>query len=113
MINILAVFVGAGLGALGRYALSLILPSAYLLVANVAGSFLAGISIALIKAPNGCLKTFIITGILGGFTTFSSFSIEIFALLQSSKYIEFFTTSALHLFGALAACALGYKIASF
>ncbi|BCX78892.1 CrcB family protein [Campylobacter sp. 19-13652] len=62
------------MGAGVRYALSLVLSQQYVLVVNLIGSFLAGIAIVIIPNNNPQLKALIITGLLGGLTTFSSFS---------------------------------------
>lgn len=82
----LAVFVGAGLGGLGRYGLGLLLaqPSwlpfaAGTLLANLLGGFFAGALFAwfgpewLKSNPTGL---FLMTGVLGGLTTFSAFTAE-------------------------------------
>ncbi|WKZ56301.1 MAG: fluoride efflux transporter CrcB [Bdellovibrionota bacterium] len=90
------VLVGAGglLGSMGRYGVSMIMqhymplasfPWATLTV-NVVGSLLVGLAAhALEVLPGGGaeLRLFIITGFLGGFTTFSAFSLETVALLRN------------------------------
>lgn len=52
---------------------------------NVAGSFLMGFLVEYIAQRHGSspeLRTFLLTGILGGFTTFSAFSLDVAALLE-------------------------------
>ena len=74
--KIFLVFLGAGIGGVMRYSLSLIFSSPYpTLIANYLGCF--GIAIAAKSLNSGSLKLLIITGFLGGLTTFSSFIFEI------------------------------------
>lgn len=90
--NIIAVFAGGGLGALLRYGVSNTVknningfPLATFVV-NVFGCFIIGILYNLIKIENVNLRLFLIIGLLGGFTTFSTFGNETFQLLNSGKY---------------------------
>ena len=79
----LLVFVGGGLGALLRYLVSLAIegPLATLAV-NVAGSFLIGLMVAV---PAGNLRLLLAVGLLGGFTTFSAFSLDALRLWQRGE----------------------------
>lgn len=88
--NFLIVFLGAGLGGVARYGvnqlavawLGLAFPWATLAV-NVVGSFLMGLCAEVIVARFGGwpeARLFLMTGVLGGFTTFSAFSLEAYAL---------------------------------
>ncbi len=116
-----AVGVGAMLGAWGRWALGLWLNAGGrslplgTLVANVAGGFLIGVAVAWFArnpdlAPEW--RLFAITGFLGALTTFSTFSIESFGLIARGAFGWALAHSALHLFGALAAAAIGYRLAA-
>ena len=49
----------------------------------------------------------LVTGFLGGLTTFSGFSLEIITMLQEQRYATALMTTALHLFGSLMLTALG------
>lgn len=113
----LAVGVGAVLGAWLRWALSVwlnpLLPALPLgtLTANIGGGYLVGIALGFFHgnaliAPEWRLA--VITGFLGALTTFSTFSAESLQLLQSARYGAVMLHSAAHLFGAIAATALGF-----
>lgn len=90
--TILAVAAGGALGSLLRYAMTASAGKAFgigfpygTLSVNVAGSFLMGALVALLamKDPVGqTLKLFLTTGFLGGFTTFSAFSLETIMLWE-------------------------------
>ena len=93
----LIVFFGGGIGAAARYWLSgcvyrfldPVFPYGNLVV-NVTGSFLIGILMALFEerfVVDPMIKVFLTIGVLGGFTTFSSFSYETVALLRSGELL--------------------------
>ena len=92
----LIVFVGAGIGGALRHAVNLGsarmfgtgLPAGTLIV-NVVGSFLMGALAAYFLARPGLgqqMRLFLTTGILGGFTTFSAFSLDTALLMQRNAY---------------------------
>ena len=60
------------------------------------------------SAANGKIPATVITGFLGGLTTFSSFSGESVTLLQRGEYGWALVHTALHLFGSLVLCAAGF-----
>ncbi|NGY62731.1 CrcB family protein [Lentzea sp. NEAU-D13] len=67
------VSLGGGLGGVARYGLSLLVPGAWgLFVINVLGSFLIGVLMGTVPKP--LVRAFFGVGILGGFTTFSSYA---------------------------------------
>ena len=81
------------------------------LVANVGGGLVVGVAVAWLAAspqihPN--VRLFVITGFLGALTTFSSFSAESLELLQAGRYAWALAHTAAHLFGSLAAAAVGF-----
>lgn len=91
--DFLFVALGGALGALGRYAISLIPIKSdfpYLtLITNLIGALLIGFVVGTVSErkdtnPNAVL--FWKTGVCGGFTTFSTFSLEACELLQNQKY---------------------------
>jgi CrcB protein len=88
--NFLMVALGGALGAMARYGLGIAVfrltgPGFPLgvMAANVIGSFLMGVFVVL-AAQRGLthLSPFVMTGLLGGFTTFSAFSLETMTLLE-------------------------------
>lgn len=77
------------------------------------GSFIIGILYALSLKQNAVAETtllFLVTGICGGYTTFSTFSLENIQLLQSGKILTAILYSLSSLAGGLLACWLGYKL---
>ncbi len=114
--SILAISVGASLGALLRWVLGFSFNAIWAtmplgtLAANLVGGYLIGVSVSYFEANAGLpaeLKLFIITGFLGGLTTFSTFSAEVVAILQTGSYLRAFLTIGLHLLGSLALTLLG------
>lgn len=95
MRNIFLIFFGGGLGSVLRYLLSFNaqklwkinnFPVGTLLV-NIIGCFAIGfLTSYLVKYDNG-LKFLLITGICGGFTTFSAFSIENYSLWENQQFL--------------------------
>ena len=112
-----AVAWGAAVGALLRWGAGLAFnglwsgfPLGTLLV-NAMGGLLIGVAMVwFARAPDELLRLLLVTGVLGGFTTFSSFSAESLGLLQRGDVGLALLHSAAHLFGALACCALGYAL---
>lgn len=115
----LAVGAGAVLGAWMRFALSLWLndpqrPFALgTWVANVAGALAIGLVAAWLArhpALSPLWRMFVMTGLLGAMTTFSTFSLESLNLLMRGQWGWALAHSGLHVFGCLGAAALGYRI---
>lgn len=113
----LAVGTGAGFGAVCRWALSYWLnPLAGwmpwgTLAANAAGGLLIGVALAWTSANPElppAVRLFVITGFLGGLTTFSTFSAEAFSLLVSGAFIKACIHMASHFLLSLAGTWAGW-----
>jgi CrcB protein len=120
----LVVGAGGAMGAIARHALNgwvlrLNLAPGFpagIFLINVAGSAAIGLLAGLVASGRLQLspdvRTFLMVGILGGFTTFSSFSLDTIALLRTGQP----GLAALNVFGqvalSLAAAAIGYRLAA-
>ena len=113
MLNFLFVAIGGSIGASLRYFAYLFfknyLLSNYLffstLIVNIVGSFLIGYAIMLMETKNlseDFIRYFLIIGVLGSFTTFSTFSIESVDLLLNKKFFHAFS----YMFLSLSLCLL-------
>ncbi|QRG05015.1 fluoride efflux transporter CrcB [Xanthobacter dioxanivorans] len=90
----LIVFLGAGLGGVIRHLVNMTVPKLLgtglpfaTFFINVSGSFLMGLVVGYLAFKDGelwsqSLRLFLTTGILGGYTTFSTFSLEFFFLME-------------------------------
>lgn len=97
MTNVVLVFLGGGLGAAARYlmqgAVYKVTGSSFpygTISVNVLGCFIIGLLMAGFEerfAVNPSLRIFLTIGILGGFTTFSSFSFETIALMRDGQLL--------------------------
>jgi CrcB protein len=63
------------------------------------------------RTPNEFFRLLLITGVLGGFTTFSSFSAESLIMLQRGELGLALAHTLAHVVGALAAAAIGFRLA--
>ncbi len=115
-LSIFAIFFGAGFGALLRAGFNFLgVGSASMiplgtLLSNLVGGYLIGIAIAFFgNNPNLTpeWRLFVITGFLGGLTTFSSFSAEVVTLMQRGEITWALGTALLHLVGSLVLTFLG------
>ena len=112
--NFLLVGAGGAIGSMLRYATSLAAGSRYFPLAtftvNVAGSFFIGVLLALSLRDNISDPgwKFLATGICGGFTTFSAFSLEGLQMLQQQRYFVFLLYFVVSIAGGLAATYAGY-----
>jgi CrcB protein len=108
--SIVAISLGAGIGALLRWWLGTQLNSLFptippgTLSANLIGGYVVGVAIAFFAtftaiAPEW--RLFVITGFCGGLTTFSAFSAEVVTLLQQGRSLWACGAVAAHLFGSV------------
>jgi CrcB protein len=107
---IIAIFIGAGSGALLRWWLGLTLNSYFpsvppgTLAANLIGGYIIGVAVAFFASVAALApewRLFVITGFCGGLTTFSTFSSEIVSLLQEGRSEWACAAAALHLAGSV------------
>ncbi len=121
MLAVVAICLGACVGALARWALGLWLNPGGLIpwgtvAANLLGGYLVGVCVATFQhlpQLDPVWRLLLITGFLGALTTFSTFSAEVVAMLQHERYVAAFATAALHLFGSLLLTVAGIKSALF
>ena len=117
ILPVMAICIGASLGALARWGLGLWLTPGGLLpwgtlAANLVGGYLIGVAIAAFQTMpqlDPVWRLLLITGFLGGLTTFSSFSAEVVEFLMAGRYGLALLTAGLHVMGSLAMTVLGLK----
>lgn len=121
MLTVIAICLGACVGALSRWQLGLWLnPSSAAagllpwgtLAANLIGGYLVGVCVGVFQQLpdlDPVWRLALVTGFLGALTTFSSFSAEVVAMLQQGRLALALGTASLHLFGSLALTLLGLR----
>lgn len=116
--NALAVAVGAALGALVRWQAGVLFNARWAgfplgtLAVNLVGGLLIGMALAWFgRHPSELLKLLLVTGFLGGLTTFSAFSGESLALLQRGDFGLAAAHTLAHVLGALGAAWAGMRLA--
>ncbi|WP_439588361.1 fluoride efflux transporter CrcB [Hydrogenophaga sp.] len=122
MHSVIAISIGAVLGALARWRLGLwlnhgaaVLPWGTL-AANWIGAYVIGVAVVFFQSQtqiDPVWRLAVITGFLGALTTFSTFSVEVIAMLQHGRFALAIGTSALHLFGSLMLTWVGMRTAAF
>jgi CrcB protein len=114
--SILSIAAGATIGALFRWVLAVRFNPAYptlplgTLAANLVGGYLIGIAIAYFASRPDLppeVRLFVITGFLGGLTTFSTFSAEVVTQMQNGQPLAAVVTALVHMLGSFALTALG------
>ena len=118
--SVLAISAGAALGALLRWVLAVrfnpLWPALPLgtLAANLAGGYAIGLVLGWLgqhpELPPQ-VRLFLVTGLLGGLTTFSTFSAEVVTHLQTGRYAPALLVAVTHVVGSLALTALGLATA--
>jgi CrcB protein len=112
----LYVALGGALGSVARYAVALALrgPAATFpfatLAVNVLGSTLIGMLAALLPPDATVPRVFLMAGVLGGFTTMSSFSLEVVVLLAQGRWPVAALYLASSLLGCIFGCAVGHAL---
>ena len=114
--NVLVITLGAGAGACLRWVLAMLLNSIFpaiplgTVAANFIGGFGIGLSLGVFNAMPGLApewRLLIITGFLGGLTTFSTFTAEIGTLLQEQRLAMAAGAITLHVVGSLICFFMG------
>lgn len=125
MFTYLLIAIGGALGSMARYGCSRAVALRYgetfpwgTIVVNVTGCFIIGFIGAisgpdsrLIVSPN--VRNFWMVGICGGYTTFSSFSLQTLQLIQNGDVAEAFGNMLLSVAACMAAVTLGYMAGMF
>ena len=118
---IIAISAGASIGAVLRWMFGTSLNAVWLtiplgtLLANCVGGYLIGIAVTVFAQQPGLApewRLFVITGFLGGLTTFSTFSAEVMALIQQGRLSWAFAAISAHVIGSLALTFLGIASAN-
>jgi CrcB protein len=121
LFSIAAVAIGGGLGALARWLLSTgfntVLPDLPLgtLIANLSAGYIIGLSMVLFAHYSGVSRDwqlFVNTGLMGGLSTFSTFSWEVTERFIGRRWPWAFVEIGAHVGGSLAMTALGIATAS-
>ncbi len=119
MTKLLAVFIGGGLGSVLRYALSLAIPTNKAhdfpwptFTANVLASALLGVLLAwTLRSPlDQRIRLFLMVGLCGGFSTFSTFSKEVFLLIERGTYFAALSYALASVVVCVLAIAIAYTI---
>jgi fluoride exporter len=120
-LSILAVGIGGALGSLFRWVLGLRLNALYpnlplgTLASNVIAGYVIGVAVAWFARFPGIAmewRLFIITGLMGGLSTFSTFSAEVVAQLQQGRYGWAAGEIAIHVTASVAMTLLGIATVS-
>jgi CrcB protein len=121
MLPVLAICLGASVGALSRWGLALWLtPGGVIpwgtLAANLIGGYLIGVAVAVLQSMpqlDPLWRLLLVTGFLGGLTTFSTFSAEVVIYLLEARYGLAVAVALVHVLGSLLMTVAGIKTAAF
>lgn len=124
MLTYLMVAIGGALGSVARFWVSGLVAQRVgetfpwgTIIINITGSFLIGLIFGLTRAPEGRwlaspnTRIFFMVGICGGYTTFSSFSLQTLTLAQEGQWLRAGANAGLSVAACFAAVWLGYFVA--
>lgn len=81
------------------------------LFVNCVGGLLIGMALVWFeRMPDETMRLLVVTGVLGGFTTFSAFSVESLIMLQRGEWTLALAHTLAHVVGALACAAFGFRL---
>lgn len=114
MFNTLLVFLGCGIGGVFRYWVTTFANTVFsrefphgTFIVNVSGSFLIGLLTILIQEKlitiDAQMRALLLIGFLGGYTTFSAFSIDTLNLVETGRYVS----AIIYIFGSVLLCLVG------
>jgi len=116
LVSLLAISLGASAGAISRWLLGIALNGLFpalppgTLAANLIGGYLIGLALGVFAQHPGVApewRLLVMTGFLGGLTTFSTFSAEVTGLLQQGRLAWAVASIAAHVIGSLALTLAG------
>ncbi|HEY5465345.1 MAG TPA: fluoride efflux transporter CrcB [Hanamia sp.] len=119
---LLTIGLGSFIGGIARYLITLLIQNKFIstfpygtLVVNITGCFLIGLVYGLSEKGNINVewRLFLATGILGGFTTFSSFSNETVSMLRDAQYLQAFSYIGFSVIIGLAATFGGISLIKY
>lgn len=122
MLNVIAIFIGGGLGSVSRYFMNILLRNYSLefpfstLAVNIIGSFILGFAIALFwskASVHDVVKLAVTVGFCGGLTTFSTFSWEMFDLIKQGDYLLAVLYALISFFVCILAVGLGVFLSKY
>lgn len=117
MLNVFSVFLGGGIGSVLRHLITARIASHWgVMLVNICGALVIGLAYEFFLSRSGWrpeLKAFVITGLLGGFTTFSTYILDFNNLMASQKIWEAWGYLLGSLLVGFCFLAVGAKVGKF